>query len=923
MTTLIPVIADNLDRASLGGSYTNVYPNVGSLALTGNDRLYGTVAGGEACVYRHTTALNNDQYAEIELATLDLTFGGNYSIGCAIRVATGVDAARSYYLVRILSTTPATTQLIKVVAGSETSIASSTSITWSVTDKLGLMMVGTTITAMKNRVSLGGSFSTTDASLASGFAGPAGSGAATTMEADAFEAGIVVNAPATLSSPTPSGTLLTQSGATISATTDQGLGTLYVVVDSSANLSGVTAAQIKAGQKANSTAALASGNVTVTAADLTPDVIVSGLSPSTAYAYAIVQNNAEGDSNVVTGTFTTADPSLEVTTVDSDNVITSTQTNATLTGIAIDSARIEIRQGNYPVVMPQSVDSQNSTSMQFDVVFEGSAGSEEDLKYGAATLHVINADGERATKAITIAAPSGVAYVNLTSVNATAGFRITAVADLAAGDQLEISNVDGGSASDINVNADATFDVDEDVVSFDVRAWSALDKIWGAPGTQTVGTDSIELVVADASHSHSVDNLTLTQANVLAVAEASHAHSVDSPTLSQANTLAVADATHAHDADNVTLTVSVTLTVADAAHDHTVDSPTLTQAHVLAVAGSAHAHSVDSPTLTQANTLVVADAAHDHSADNVTLTQALTLTVADASHDHSVDSPTLTQSNQLAVADAAHAHTADNLALTQANQLVVADASHEHAVDNVTLSQGNTLSVADATHDHTVDNVALSQANTLAVADSSHAHAADNVSLTQAHVLAVADAVHEHSADNITLNVGLSLAVADSTHAHAADTPSLTQAGTLSVSDATHAHTVDTLGLIQASTIVVADASHAHTADNITTSNTIAIVVADALHGHLADNLALTQAHLLAVADALHAHGVDAVLLVQANTLAVSDALHAHSADQITLRLPAEFLDPSVLSSVAFESKLFSAQRSERLFIVQKPNTVH
>ena len=118
---------------------------------------------------------------------------------------------------------------------------------------------------------------------------------------------------ATLSSPTPSGTLGTQTTATIGATTDQTSGTFYAVVDSAANLSGVTATQIKAGQKASGSAALAANSAAVSTT--TPSAGVTGLTAGTLYSYAAVQNNSNGDSNVVTGTFTTAaaTPTLDQT----------------------------------------------------------------------------------------------------------------------------------------------------------------------------------------------------------------------------------------------------------------------------------------------------------------------------------------------------------------------------------------------------------------------------------------------------------------------------------------------------------------------------------------------------------------------------------------------------------------------------------
>jgi hypothetical protein len=121
---------------------------------------------------------------------------------------------------------------------------------------------------------------------------------------DNWEGGNLGSSPATLSSPTPSGLLGTQFTATVGASTDQVSGTIYAVVDSAANLSGVTATQIKAGQKASGAAALASGNASVVSG--TPSIPISGLTPGVLYSCAEVQNNTNGDSNVVTTTFTTA-----------------------------------------------------------------------------------------------------------------------------------------------------------------------------------------------------------------------------------------------------------------------------------------------------------------------------------------------------------------------------------------------------------------------------------------------------------------------------------------------------------------------------------------------------------------------------------------------------------------------------------------
>lgn len=151
-----------------------------------------------------------------------------------------------------------------------------------------------------------------------------------------------------------------------------------------------------------------------------------------------------------------------------------------------------------------------------------------------------------------------------------------------------------------------------------------------------------------------------------------------------ATNLVISDALHAHTADNLTLTQQHVLTVADASHAHLADNLTLTQTHVLAIADALHAHAVDNVVLSVEGTLAVADALHAHSADNLALTQAHALAVADALHAHAADNLTLTVGGTtLEIADALHAHAADSLALTQLHILVVSDALHAHLADTL------------------------------------------------------------------------------------------------------------------------------------------------------------------------------------------------------------------------------------------------
>lgn len=118
--------------------------------------------------------------------------------------------------------------------------------------------------------------------------------------------GTAASAAATLSVPTPSGTLSTSTTATIGGTTDQASGTGYGILSTvSSQVTSATAPQIKAGQiNTGAAAPFAATQPTISTTSIS--IPVTGLAPATTYYYAIVQNNSNGDSNIVTGSFTTA-----------------------------------------------------------------------------------------------------------------------------------------------------------------------------------------------------------------------------------------------------------------------------------------------------------------------------------------------------------------------------------------------------------------------------------------------------------------------------------------------------------------------------------------------------------------------------------------------------------------------------------------
>jgi hypothetical protein len=108
----------------------------------------------------------------------------------------------------------------------------------------------------------------------------------------------------TLSSATPSGTLGTETTATVGATSTASTGTFYAILSTSNNASGASCTQIKAGQ--NSTGASATFAEDDTVSTTSPSVGFTDLTAGTLYYYAACHTDTNGDSNVVSGSFTTA-----------------------------------------------------------------------------------------------------------------------------------------------------------------------------------------------------------------------------------------------------------------------------------------------------------------------------------------------------------------------------------------------------------------------------------------------------------------------------------------------------------------------------------------------------------------------------------------------------------------------------------------
>lgn len=249
-------------------------------------------ASAETGAFWNADAFSADQVSTVVINKRD----AEAAIGPGVRMSTGGNYYGAY-------TNTTDSYLFKMVSGTWTQLA--TGAAWPNSATVELSAVGTALTVKVNGST---ALTASDGTLSSGAAGIVGYHNSFALANISSWSGNNVGggSPATLSSPTPSGTLGTENTATLGATTDQTSGTFYAVVDSAGNISGITASQVKAGQ--NNASAAAVDDCSASVSTSSPSCGVSGLSDSTAYSYAAVQNNTNGDSNVVTGTFTTASP---------------------------------------------------------------------------------------------------------------------------------------------------------------------------------------------------------------------------------------------------------------------------------------------------------------------------------------------------------------------------------------------------------------------------------------------------------------------------------------------------------------------------------------------------------------------------------------------------------------------------------------
>lgn len=228
-----------------------------------------------------------------------------------------------------------------------------------------------------------------------------------------------------------------------------------------------------------------------------------------------------------------------ITDVDTDEVVLDGQTSVAVTGTDMGADETErtftLRQGSTSVPQTET-GSGTDTAATLTIGIEQSGA---DIKFGSATLRVTRTDDDAYGEiAITVNPPTGQLYVDIGTPDSEADNRITAVDDIASGDQIQARGEGGGAVpAGLNLESDGTFWFadGETPTAFDVRVWDASDATWGAWATQSIASggsiisetasaaDSVSSTVAYsatiAESASAADSLAATLAAVAAVAE--------------------------------------------------------------------------------------------------------------------------------------------------------------------------------------------------------------------------------------------------------------------------------------------------------------------------------------------------------------------------------------------------------------------
>jgi len=208
---------------------------------------------------------------------------------------------------------------------------------------------------------------------------------------------------------------------------------------------------------------------------------------------------------------TTDTSALTITDADTDEILRFDQTDVPVTGTEMGTDETErtfhLVQGDIEIAQTET-GTGTPTAAVLTIVGET---AETDLKFGPATLRVTRTDEATASIAVVIVPPTGQIYCELASIYPIFDKRITAVADLTIGDQLQARGVGGGAVpAGLSLLDDgaASFADGETPAAFDARAWSLASQAWGAWSTQAADFEVSQDLsdVIEFSESHDIES---------------------------------------------------------------------------------------------------------------------------------------------------------------------------------------------------------------------------------------------------------------------------------------------------------------------------------------------------------------------------------------------------------------------------------
>jgi len=162
---------DDFNRAdgNVGANWTHIRdlawdatpPQIVTNAVYGKS---GGTAHYQVIRWAGTGAFSNDQYAEGTIAGMAFN-GSQYFAGVVVRCSADTDAAADFIGAYVeddaANGSNHTVQVVEMVNGTSSTLATITGVAWTNTDKIGVEVIGSTIKVFKDRVQIGSNYTAT------------------------------------------------------------------------------------------------------------------------------------------------------------------------------------------------------------------------------------------------------------------------------------------------------------------------------------------------------------------------------------------------------------------------------------------------------------------------------------------------------------------------------------------------------------------------------------------------------------------------------------------------------------------------------------------------------------------------------------------------------------------------------------------